>query len=658
MKNKKVIILLACAAIIAVSTICSYCIVSINPPATTKQTVETQVRSYLAETELPLSEIQMEKIATGTSEIVTKDLVSEVRSGNSDSEFVVSIEETVRNVMAEQKLTDLSDEEKETLAKAVSAIVESNLADTIKSDSSSNKASLVNAAEKNVDDIKESETANAKAISELSSKITENANAISDLKKGSHNSDEALNKDLKSLTRQLDTLTTNYNELITRYNNASDSILALEDVSNTFASVSSVTEVSQAVSDLSASLSTQIASLQSSINQIEETAGTQTEIQELRNTLAEIQEKVDQTSAEVSTMASQSSVDALSETLNTFMTNQTTTGIALNERAAALEARVNTLETGDTANQLASMLEDYNALMESYKTVAGNYMTLSEIASTMATQEDFNELKTNAAELKAQMEANKTTLDAAIAATEEKINTENGARENADAELQAQIDAVSISVSNTQSEADVIFNQIWGIEYNKETNTEDIKNELSGLNEQIKKTKSLLGNDIISDDATSLHQVLTNAITAYQTADDAIITALSAEETARKEAIELLTTKLAEETNARIEADTKLQGNIDSLSSALKESDAWWSRTYELTANDSYEWELLDADFNISFKADSDITITYDTASIPDGIKVEYTQDNGKLTIKIPEAYQGYYSKNLVITNIHCENAR
>lgn len=528
-----------------------------------------------------LDETQISNISAAAAEMVTQEIISDLKSPEKISPVVTGLEDSIHDLITTQyTYENLSEEDRQNIIGGVKAIVEATVADNINNTDVSK--ALSQAAQDNIEEIKARESENAKAIATLSQQVSGNADKIAALGSATNSSQEVaeLKTEIAALTSKLQNLSSEYQSLQNKYDSANSSIKALQKTAGGYATTESVdnvnstlSEVSQTVTGLNSSLQTQVAGIYTKLASIESDSSNSAEVAALKQELTALQTELDNASNQISQMATRASVEELSDTFNAYIANADINTGALNARVRSLESIIGEVSS---LQDFSLMYNDYMSLIRTYSSNAESLLTLTEIASKMASQEDFDRLNAYAIQLKSDMDANVESLQSQITNQIANVQSQIDANtadieDNAEliaantariAELEATAAALETDAQYAIDLAENTFEQIFGISYDP-TVTDAADNIIENAYEQIGTSNT------VYTDEQSLSGALYGAIAAYQEADQAILTALESEASARDTAITnlnaSLTASLTTEATARANKDQELSERIDEV---------------------------------------------------------------------------------------------
>ncbi|MBO4911839.1 MAG: hypothetical protein J5504_03865 [Butyrivibrio sp.] len=287
------------------------------------------------------------EIAEKTATLVSTKLINSSISGLATKEEVQALENRVSDMFSSY---ELSDSQKEDLAKAVTAIIELDL-NKLAKDSNAQTA-LSDAAYKNIDDLKAKANSIQEEIDGIKDKlkdITSDNNKIKEtVDKGYATSDQT-----NTLQSKIDNLTKQYEDILSKYNNQTGKIQSLiENGTNSDSSEvlkEEITTLQATLSKLQESATSEISALEGRIEELR-TSSTDTIIDELKSDMAEQQDQIS---------TYKDNIQNLEQEITDLKTELKSLGEEDNDAREKLEQQIQ--DTNNLINQNQSDIESANA---------------------------------------------------------------------------------------------------------------------------------------------------------------------------------------------------------------------------------------------------------------------------------------------------------
>lgn len=548
-----------------------------------KESVKRATTEYLTSMDsdgqmYKLSKDQINSISNQVSDVVTEDMLNG-NSAASKDELARQIESEVARILKEDRsVIAFSDEEKQDMALAVASIVESEIADKTVSDPI--RISMTEVSTTNITQLQEQVNKNTQALAELSSKINGNSSYLANLSDkvttyannpgGQEGTDSAtLLQEINNLKDKISTLQGEYDTLSQDYSNARQTIYSLQVASGAYAEKDDINQVSEAVTNMNESLQLQISTLMNQLAALEATGvgsgdgsanvASNADFQKMKQELETLRNDVQSASDSLSQLMDLPEGGSLAEVLQTYISQIEEKDKSLEEQYSQMRSDIENLQ--ENSEEFSKMYKDYNDLLKEYKQSAKNTLSLAEILSTKGDKKDLDSLRGYAQRLNNQLVEEHEDMMKKLYGGQKPVELETDAKNFAGAvnELKEESDQQMSDICD-------IYRQIWGLEYQEDASDGNSKQILSDLDEKIQSVNNTLNQlsadygdgdasaqqnsgQTVTSSSSSLQQAISNVVSAYQTADNAIIDALRQETASRKTADESLQNQITELTN-------------------------------------------------------------------------------------------------------------
>lgn len=400
---------------------------------------------------LHVDEKKIDDVSKKVSSIITKDMVKGAGSGDS-KDMLSKIENDVADILRDDPefTANLSDDDMNNIINSVSAIVKSELADTVNNDKAA--ITITASSTKNIDEIQRKVNTSSDELVGLAGRINDTKGEITALSQrvdsfvnnqnnvnqelgnrineaGSKGRDGAdgsngvngnasqvkdYTEEIKLLKDRLEQMESDYESLSGDYAKSKQSIAALQIAASGFADTADVVAVADSLTEMNSQMQLQLSEIMSQIGMLEaknsqvgvETSGVDAgEYDALKSQVGALQKQLQDAADTVGKMMNMPEGSDLSTVLGQYMETVQGTNNSLEKEFSAFKAKVESDE-----RRYDAMYEDYNELLLNYKESTGSILTLSQILATKGDKKDLEALQQYSYQLYKQVISNHNTV--------------------------------------------------------------------------------------------------------------------------------------------------------------------------------------------------------------------------------------------------------